>query len=136
MLSRQMAEAKKKDSEYHTVPDAAGRRALRPVLFKYAIAQDGANGLKLLRVSLRFGEEALVVFSSWESAQSFFVSDVFQGEWYARECSAGELTSLLLGPYKAIKWVLIAPSPEGSLVEGDTQANLMRRERFVDHLLG
>jgi len=131
-----MAEAKKKDSEYHTVPDAAGRRALRPVLFKYAIAQDGANGLKLLRVSLRFGEEALVVFSSWKAAQSFFLSNVFQGEWYARECSAGELTSLLLGPYKAIKWVLFDPSPEGSLVERDTQANLMRRERFVDHLLG
>jgi hypothetical protein len=131
-----MAEAKKKDSEYHTVPDAAGRRELRPVLFKYAIAQDGANGLKLLRVSLRFGEEALVVFSSWEAAQSFFLSDVFQGEWYARECSAGELTSLLLGPYKAIKWVLFDLSPEGSLVEGDTEANLIRRERFVDHLLG
>ena len=115
-----MAEAKKKDSEYHTVPDAAGRRALRPVLLHYAIAQDGANGLKLLLVSLRFGEEALVVFSSWEAAQSFFLSDVFQGEWYARECSAGELISLLLGPYKAIKWVLFDPSPEGSVVERDT----------------
>jgi hypothetical protein len=115
-----MAEAKKKDSEYHTVPDAAGRRALRPVLLHYAIAQDGANGLKLLLVSLRFGEEALVVFSSWEATQSFFLSDVLQGEWYARECSAGELTSLLLGPYKAIKWVLFDPSPEGSVVERDT----------------
>jgi hypothetical protein len=136
MLSRQMAEAKKKDSEYHTVPDAAGRRTLRPVLLHYAIAQDGANGVKLLRVSLRFGEEALAVFSSWEAAQGFFLSDVFQGEWYARVCSAGELTSLLLGPYKGTKWVLLDPPPEGSFVEGDTQANLMRRERFVDHLLG
>jgi len=130
-----MAEAKKKDSEYHTIPDAAGQRALRPVLMHYAIAQDGANGLKLLYVYLIFGEEALVVFSSWEAAQSF-LSDVLQGERYARECSAGELTSLLLGPYKAIKWVLFDLSPEGSLMEGDTQANLMRRERFVDHLLG
>jgi hypothetical protein len=86
--------------------------ALRPVLLHYAIAQDGANGLKLLRVSSRFGEETLVMFSSWEAAQSFLLSDVFQGEWYARECSAGELTSLLLGPYKAIKWVLFDPSPE------------------------
>lgn len=136
MLSRRIAVTKKKDSEYYTVPDAAGQRALRSVLLHYAIAQDGANGLKLLRVSLRFSEEALVVFSSWKAAQSFFLSNVFQGEWYARECSAGELTSLLLGPYKAIKWVLFDPSPEGSLVERDTQANLMRRERFVDHLLG
>jgi len=69
-----MAEAKKKDSEYHTVPDAAGRRALRPVLLHYAIAQDRANGLKLFRVSLRFNEEALVVFSSWEAAQRFFLT--------------------------------------------------------------
>ena len=68
-----MAEAKKKDSEYHTVPDAAGRRALRPVLLHYAIAQDGDNGLELLHISLGFGEEALVVFSSWEATQSFFL---------------------------------------------------------------
>ena len=135
MLSRQVADAKKKDCEYHTAPNAAGRRALRPVLLHYAIAQDGANGLKLLRVSLRFDGEALVVFSSWEAAQSFYLSEVFQG-WYARECSSGELASLLLGPYKSIKWVLLDPSPEGSFVEGDTQANLMRREHFVDHLLG
>jgi hypothetical protein len=131
-----MAEAKKKDSEYHTVADAARRRTLRPVLLHYAIAQDGASSLKLLRVSLRFGEEALVVFSSWEAAQGFFLSHVFQGEWYARECSAGELTSLLLGPYKATKWVLFDPPPEGSFVEGDTQSNLIMRKDFVDHLLG
>ena len=92
--------------------------------------------MRLLQVPLEFGEEVIVLFSSWETAQSFFLSDVLQGEWYAKECSAGELTSLLLGPYKAIKWVLFDLSPEGSLVEGDTEANLIRRERFVDHLLG
>ena len=136
MLSRQKAEAKKKYSEYHTVPKAARRRTLRPVLLHYALAQDGANGVKLLRVPLRFGEEALAVFPSWEAAQSFFVSDVFQGEWYARVCSAGELTSLLLGPYKDIKWVLFDPSSEGSLAEGGAQANLIGRKRFVNYLLG
>ena len=76
MLNWRMTEAKKKDSEYHTVPDAAGRRALRPVLLHYAIAQDGADGPKLLHVPLGLDEEALVVFSSWETAQNItFLED-------------------------------------------------------------
>ncbi len=73
MLNRRMTEAKKKDNEYYAVPNAAGRRALRPVLLHYAIAQDGADGLKLLHVPLGLDEEALVVFSSWETAQRYYV---------------------------------------------------------------
>lgn|SRR4051794_1427996 len=77
--------------------EVAGSRALRPVLLLYAIACNGGNRLRLLHVSLGFGQEALVVFSSWRAAQNFYLSEVFRGEWYTRECSAGELISLLLG---------------------------------------
>jgi hypothetical protein len=52
----------------------------------------------------------------------------------ARECSAGELVSLLLGPYEGIEWVLLDPLP-GSLTAGGAQTNLMSRQRFVDYLL-
>jgi hypothetical protein len=106
----------------------------RPVLLHYAIARHGEDGPRLLHVPLGFDEEALVVFSSWKAAQRYFLSDVYSEDWYTRECSAGELASLLLGPYEVIEWVLLDPFSE-CLSTGGT-ANLMGRERFVDHLLG
>ena len=135
MLSRQMAETKKEYSSYHTALDASGRRALRPVLLQYAIAQYGNKGLRLLSVPLGFSEEALLVFSSWEAAQSFFLSDASQGEWHVRECSGGELVSLLLGLYKDLGWVLLDPLP-AHLVPGEIPTNLASRENFVNYLLG
>ena len=90
--------------------------------------------MRLLQVPLEFGEEAVVLFSSWETAQDFFLSKVYRGEWYARECFAGELVSLLLGLYVGIGWVLLDPLP-GCLTLGGTPANLVRREDFVNHLL-
>jgi len=89
--------------------------ALRPVLLYYAIARHGQDGPRLLHVPLGFGEEALVVFSSWETGRGYyrsrrrFLSKVFSEEWYVRECSTGELVSLLLGPYESIEWVLYDP---------------------------
>ena len=141
MLNRRMTEAKKKDSEYHTVPNAAGLRAPRPVLLHHAITQDGADGPKLLHVPLGLDEEALVVFSSWETAQKYYVSrrhflsEVFSEEWYARACSAGEMVSLLLGPYEGLRWVLLDPQPGVRFVAGSTQANLVSRKWFADQLL-
>jgi hypothetical protein len=141
MLNRQTAETKKKDSGHHTAHDAAGRRTLRPVLLRYAIAQSGYKGLKLLHVPLSLDEEALVVFSSWETAQRYYVSrrhflsEVFSGEWHVRACSAGEMVSLLLGPYEGLEWVLLDPQPGVRVVAGSTQANLMSRKWFADQLL-
>ena len=130
-----MAEAIEEDRHHLAAPVGAGYRPLRPVLLHYSIAQHGNTGLTLLRVPLEFGEEALAVFSSWESAQSFFLSDVFSEEWYARECSAGELVSLLCGPYERIRWVLFDPPSEGRLEESDTAARLISSKHFVDYLL-
>ena len=130
-----MAEATSKDLGHHAAPDAAGHRPLHSGLLHYAIARHGNNGLTLLHVPLGFGEEALVLFSSWEAAKNFFLSDVFSGEeWYVRECSAGELVSFLLGLYEDIEWVLLDPSSGKYLGEGYTRV-LVRRKRFVDYLL-
>ena len=127
-------EVAKEERGYVAPRDEVRRPALRPVLLHYAIARHRNDGLRLLHIPLGFNEEALVVFSSWEAAQRYFLPEVFSGEWYARECSGGELVSLLLGPYKGIEWVLLDPLP-GNLTAGGAQTNLMSKQRFVDYLL-
>jgi len=92
-------------------------------------------------VPLGFGEEALVVFSCQEAARRYylsrrhFLSEVFGEEWHERVCSAGELVSLLLGPYECFDWVLLDPQPGMRFAQGSMQADLRSRERFVDQLL-
>ncbi|MDP8950904.1 MAG: hypothetical protein M3N18_01480 [Actinomycetota bacterium] len=130
-----MVEATKKDRGHRAAHVEVRSPALRPVLLYYAIARHGDHGLRLLHVPLGFDEEALIVFSSWEAAQRYFLSDVFSGEWYTRECSVGELVCVLLGPYEGTKWVLSDPVP-GCPAIGGSSADLMSRRRFVDHLLG
>jgi len=124
----------KKERADVTMDQEARRSALRPVLLYYAIARNGDDALRLLHVPLGYGEEALVLFSSWAAAQRYFLSEVFSGKWYARECSGGELISLLHGPYEGIEWVLLDPL-QARLTAGDVQTNLMSRRRFVDYLL-
>ena len=127
---------RKKDHGHHAVPDKAGKHPSRPVLLHYAIARDGDSGTRLLHTPSEFREEVLIVFSSSEMAQDFFLSDILRVDWHTRECSAGELVSLLLGPYKDIEWVLLDPSSRVRLTEEGNQANLMGREDFIDYLLG
>jgi hypothetical protein len=111
------------------------------VFLYYALAQHRDNRLQLLHIPLGFDEEALVLFSSWVTSRRYylarrhFLSEVFNREWEPRACSAGELTSLLLGPYEGLEWVLLDPQPEARVTAGGAQANLISRERFVDQLL-
>ena len=136
-----MVEVANKDRRYHAARDEVTRPALRTVPLYYAIARHGDDGLKLLHVPLGFNEEALVVFSSWETARRYclsrrhFLSEVFDEEWHARVCSAGELVSLLLGPYEGLDWVLLDPQPGRRFAEGSAQADLVSRERFMNQLL-
>ncbi len=126
-----------KDHGHRAAPDRVGKHALRPVLLHYAITRDEDSGTRLLHTPSEFREEVLIVFSSSEMAQDFFLSDIYRVDWHTRECSAGELVSLLLGPYKDIEWVLIDPSPRVRLTEEEgNQTNLMHRGDFIDHLLG
>ncbi len=81
------------------------------------------------------GEEALVAFSFNEEAELFLKlgQEVREG-WQIRESSAGEITSLLMGPYVDVKRVALDPAPEmlaqkmGGLVSLD-------RQRFMDIIL-
>ncbi len=136
-----MAKATEQDRGHLTEQYEVTCPALGPVLLHYAIARHGDHSLRLLHVPLGFGEEALVVFSSREPAQRYyysrrhFLSEVFGEEWHARVCSAGELVSLLLGPYESLDWVLLDPQPGMRFAEGSTQADLASRERFMHQLL-
>lgn len=132
-----MAEiTKQKDNGHRAAPGAVGKHALRPVLLHYAIARGGDSGTMMLHAPSKFREEVLVVFSSLGVAQDFFLSNIFRVDWSTHECSAGELVSLLLGPYKDIKWVLLDPSSSVRLMGEGNQANLMDREDFIGYLLG
>ena len=136
-----MMEVTKKERRHVAAHGEARPPAQRLVLLHYAIARHGQDGPRLLHVPLGFGEEALVVFSSWEAGRGYYVSrkrflpEVFSDEWYVRKCSTGELVSLLLGPYKGIEGVLFDPPLGERFVAGSTKANLMSRDYFIERLL-
>lgn len=115
--------------------ETAIRVPSREVHLHYPIARDGEGVLNLLCVPLETHGEALVVFSSREVARDLLLSGALPGECETRMCSGGELVSLLFGPYKKVRWVLLDPSAR-HLEGGSAGANLVRREGFVDHLLG
>ena len=115
----------------------AGVRAAapHPVLRHYAIARREASGLELLHVTLRGGEEALPVFSFGTTAQDYLASGGLAAGWYARECYAGELVSLLLGLYAGVDGVLLDPVHDCA-AGGSTPENFVRWGSFVGYLLG
>lgn len=131
-----MSRSVEEHPKYRTAHDAPRAQREHPVLVHYAITRRERNGPELLRVVLRSGEEVLPVFSSRRAAQNFLTSSVaFGRDWCARECHAGELTSLLLSLYADVECVLLDPLP-GCLASEGRPANLMLWGNFVDYLLG
>ena len=131
-----MVKSVERDERRGVRSGAAGRGVRHPVLLRHVIARRGLNGPRLLHIPLGFGDEALLVFTSREAAQDFILSHtLLEEEWRARESSAGELISLILGPYAGIDWVLVDPF-SGSLSAEDASENLISWEHFVDQLLG
>jgi hypothetical protein len=106
----------------------------RGVLSLYVIVRRETRGLELLRISLRSGEQVLPVFSSGEAARRFLLSGALEEGWHVRECSAGELVSLLFGPCANVKQVLLNPLPDPLMVK-DGLANPVYREGFIASLL-
>ncbi|QIN77798.1 hypothetical protein GBA65_03890 [Rubrobacter marinus] len=109
--------------------------APHPVLRHHAIARSGRRGLELLHVALPSGAEVLPLFSSPEAARRFLASEDPGEAWYARECYAGEMVSLLLGLYAGVDGVLIDPAHE-ELVDGYVPESFVHWESFVGYLLG
>ena len=117
----------------------SGARIMRgtrqPALPYYVIARYEANGLELLQVPLRSGEETLPVFSSEVVARDFLLSRALKQDWYVRESYAGELVSLLLGLCAGVEWVRIDPPPGEQAAEANP-AEIAHWESFVGYLLG
>ncbi len=118
----------------------SGARIMRgtsqPALPYYVIARYEANGLELLQVPLKSGEDTLPVFSSEVVARDFLLSSALkQDDWYVRESYAGELVSLLLGLCAGVEWVRIDPLPGEQAAEANA-AEIAHWESFVGLLLG
>jgi hypothetical protein len=114
-----------------TVRTSSARTALAP----YVIVRREITCPELLRVFFE-SEEVLPVFSSEEAARRFLISYSHGEEaWRVRECSAGELISLLFGPCANVKRVVLNPLQEPLAVE-DALVNPIDRESFVASLLG
>ena len=79
------------------------------------------------------GEETMPVFSFREEAELFMRLDGWKG-WWVRETSAGELASLLFGPYSYVRMLALDPLPE-ICDEGMTHLVSVRRDDFAKKLL-
>ncbi|MBV9453564.1 MAG: hypothetical protein JOZ19_05510 [Rubrobacter sp.] len=94
------------------IVDAPRSSVERGKLSPYVLVRHKMCGLKLLPIPLKSGEQVLPVFSSAEAAQRFLPSAALGESWCVRECSAGEMVSLLFGLCANVKRVLLNPLPE------------------------
>jgi len=84
-------------------------------------------------VALPGSGEALAVFSSEGEAEMFLLLGM-QGEgWRVRETSAGEVISLLYGPYLEARSVALDPFPE-MLADGLVGLVSLDRARFLERV--
>ncbi len=131
-----MAELVEASTQIGVAVSGAGMYGVpHPVIRHHAIARSGTRGLELWHVALPGGAEVLPLFSSGETARDFLASRDLDGAWYARECYAGELASLLLGLYAGIDGVLIDPA-HGGPADGYAPESFVHWESFVGYLLG
>jgi hypothetical protein len=101
----------------------------RPASKWWLLAKHGnfAAGVLLADCS---GEQALPIFSSEGEAEMFvWLAGAFEDNWRIRETSAGELLSILYGPYAGVGRVALDPSP-GMEAESIRLVSV-GRERFV-----
>ena len=78
------------------------------------------------------GQETMPIFSFREEAEMYIWFEACDG-WWVRETSAGELASLLFGPYSCVKMVALDPLPE-ICDEGMTRLVSVSRKDFARSL--
>jgi hypothetical protein len=71
------------------------------------IVKNEYGRIEALSIDLN-GQEAMPIFSFGEEAEMFIRFEAW-GDWSVRETSAGELISLLSGPYSDVKMVALDP---------------------------
>ncbi len=98
----------------------------------WLIAKNEYGRMEALTIDLD-GQEAMPIFSFKEEAEMFIRFEAWDG-WWVREISAGELASLLFGPYSCVKKVALDPLPE-ICDEGMTRLVSVSRKDFARTLL-
>ncbi len=104
----------------------------------WLVAKYSWREMQVLALRLDSGEEVLPVFSSGKAAMTFLrhlprclsQRQRIGYEWYVRESTTGELTSLLFGPCRSVDHVALDLRPE-TATEGLSATLLMRRKDFV-----
>lgn len=120
-----------------TLKQASGRAPGRyPGSAYWLIARNENSRLEIFATGLTSkGEEALPVFSHEEEAEVFLsLSEASDDEWRARESTAGELISMLSGPWAGVKEVALDPLPE-MIAQRTLRLVTLSRERFMDLVL-
>lgn len=98
----------------------------------WLIARSGYHRIEVLTVD-NGGDEVLPVFSGEEEAGTFLRFATPASGWRVRGTSAGELISMLFGPYAGVGKVALDPSPE--ILSGEAVGLVsLDRDRFVGHL--
>ncbi len=98
----------------------------------WTIVKSGDGPVEMLTIDCG-GEEVLPVFGHEEEAGLFLGLGTPGDGWRARESGAGELVSMLYGPYAGLERVVLDPLPE-KVAERTVGLVRLDRERFV-HLL-
>jgi hypothetical protein len=119
-----------------TLKQASGRAPGRyPGSAYWLIARNENSRLEILATGETGGEKALPVFSHEEEAEVFLrLSEASDDEWRARESTAGELISMLSGPWAGVKEVALDPLPE-MIAQRTLRLVTLSRERFMDLVL-
>ena len=112
-----------------TNPNHPRRSAVFWVIVKKGVGWDEA-----LTVNLETGKEALAVFGFEDEARMFLFLGTLGAGWQLKETTAGELTSMLLGPWAGIGFVSLDPLPE-LVYKGMVGLVSLRKEQFMDGLI-
>src|SRR5918994_7993205 len=86
--------------------ERASRQPPDPVSY-WLIAEKRNNRLEALTIRTGCGQETLPIFSSEEETELFLRFGGVAGGWRARQSSAGELVSVLSGPWAGVKKVAL-----------------------------
>jgi hypothetical protein len=100
----------------------------------WLLAKDENSRVEVLTLSSGEGR-TLPTFSGEGEAEMFlWLGNAFEHGWHVKETSAGELVSLLSGPYAGVRSVALDPSPE--MAEAETiDLVSVGRKRFLGRIL-
>ena len=86
-------------------------------------------------IELASGAKVLPVFGHAEEAETFLQALGGSG-WQIRETGAGELVSILFGPYANVRKIALDPLASGTGAEMLARLVSLGREEFVAFLMG